>query len=52
MISIDDLDFAKKLLSINGNYYLDDYNKGAVFRVIKFDSEKYDEEIIQKKNQC
>ena len=45
MISIDELDFSKKLLSINDNYYLDEYDKGAVFRTIKFESEKYEDEI-------
>ena len=45
MVNINDLDFTQKLLSINGNYYLDDFNAGAVFRVIRFSSEKYDEEI-------
>lgn len=45
MISVDELDFTKKLLSINSVYYLDEFNKGAVFRIVKFDSEKFDEEI-------
>lgn len=45
MISVDDLDFSKKLLSVNSSYYLDEFDKGAVFRVVKFDSEKFDEEI-------
>lgn len=45
MIAVDDLDFSSKLLSINGSYYLDDFDKGAVFRVVKFDSDKFDEEI-------
>ncbi|MBQ8985253.1 CapA family protein [Candidatus Saccharibacteria bacterium] len=45
LIPFDELDFTRKLLSINDNYYLDDFNSGAVFRVISFDSEKYDEEI-------
>lgn len=45
LIKLDDLDFSKKLLSINNKYYLDDFNAGAVFRVIKFDSDKYQEEI-------
>ena len=33
-ISIDELDFQKKLLSINGDYYLDSFESGAVFRVL------------------
>ena len=45
MISVDDLDFTNKLLSVNSSYYLDEFNKGAVFRVVKFESEKFDEEI-------
>ena len=44
-ISIEDLDFTKKLLAVDGEYYLDDFNSGATFRVIDFDSEKYSEEI-------
>ncbi len=46
MINIDELDFQQKLLSINDKYYLDEFNSGAVFRVIKFESEKYEEEIL------
>lgn len=45
MISIGELDFTKKLLSMDGGYYLDDFDKGAIFRVVKFDSTKFDEEI-------
>ena len=45
-ISIDELDFQKKLLSINGDYYLDSFESGAVFRVVKFDSEKFEDEIL------
>ena len=45
MVDINELDFSKKLLSINDKYYLDEFNSGAVFRTIKFDSEKYDEEV-------
>lgn len=45
MINLADLDFTKKLLAINHNYYLDTFDKGAVFRVIKFDSPKFTEEI-------
>lgn len=44
-ISIDDLDFTKKLLSIDENYFLNTFSSGAEFRIITFDSEKYDEEI-------
>lgn len=45
MIDVDDLNFTQKLLSINDHYYLDDFDTGAVYRVVKFDSEKYDDEI-------
>lgn len=45
MIDVNDLTFQNKLLSVNGEYYLDNYNAGAVFRVITFDSEKYEGEI-------
>ncbi len=45
IIDINDLDFSKKLLSINGHYYLDEFDAGAIFRVIKIDSDKYDEEV-------
>lgn len=44
-IPIGDLDFRSKLLSVDEVYYLNDFNGGAEFRVIKFDSEKYAEEI-------
>ena len=44
-IPVDKLDFTKKLLSVDNKYYLDDFNSGAEFRTITFDSEKYDEEI-------
>ncbi|MBR5647750.1 CapA family protein [Candidatus Saccharibacteria bacterium] len=44
-ISINDLDFSKKLLSLDGYYYLKEFNKGAKFEIIKFESEKYEEEI-------
>ena len=45
MIDFDDLDFQKKLLSINDKYYLDNFDSGAIFRTIKFDSEKFEDEI-------
>ena len=44
-IPIGELNFNKKLLSISGDYYLDSFDKGAVFRVLKFESEKYEDEI-------
>ena len=45
LIPIKDLDFSKKLLSVNGHYYLDDFASGAIYRIISFDSEKFNEEI-------
>ena len=45
LIPFSDLNFSNKLLSINDKYYLDDFNEGGVYRIISFDSEKYDEEI-------
>ena len=44
-IPFEELDFTKKLLAVNGEYYLDDFNRGAKFRIITFDSEKFEEEI-------
>ena len=46
MIPLDELDFKQKLLAVNGSYYLDDFNKGAVYRILKFDSEKFEDEIL------
>ena len=45
LIPIDELSFSKKLLKLNGDYYLDSFDSGAVFRIISFDSELYDKEI-------
>ena len=45
LIEIDNLDFSQKLLKINGDYYLDNFNSGAVFRIISFESDLYNEEI-------
>ncbi|MBO7718154.1 CapA family protein [Candidatus Saccharibacteria bacterium] len=44
-LPIEKLSFEKKLLSWDGKYYLDSFSSGAKFRVISFESEKYDEEI-------
>ena len=44
-IPVEDLDFTRKLLSVDGEYYLDNFDSGATFWVIKFESEKYTEEI-------
>ena len=45
VIPIGELDFTKKLLSIDGEYYLDTFDKGAYYQVISFESEKFAEEI-------
>ncbi len=45
LISVADLDFSQKLLSVNGHYYLDEFSEGAIYRVVSFESEKFDEEI-------
>ena len=45
LIPLSELDFSKKLLSINGKYYLDEFDTGAVFRTIEFNSEKFEDEI-------
>ena len=45
MIPVSELDFQQRLLRINDKYYLDDFKSGAVFYIVKFESEKYDEEI-------
>ena len=45
VIPIDELDFSKKLLAIDGEYYLDTFDKGAYYQIISFDSKKFEEEI-------
>lgn len=45
VIPIEELDSTKKLLAIDGEYYLDTFDKGAYYQVITFESEKFDEEI-------
>ena len=45
LVSVADLDFSQKLLSVNGHYYLDEFSDGAIYRVVSFESEKFDEEI-------
>ena len=41
LIDFDTLDFKKHLLSLNGSYYLDDFEKGAIFTILKFESDKF-----------
>ncbi|MDO4612377.1 MAG: CapA family protein [Candidatus Saccharibacteria bacterium] len=45
-ISLSELDATKKLLTLDGKYYLDDFSGGAIFRVVKFESEKLETEIL------
>ena len=45
VIPIEELDYTKKLLSIDGEYYLDTFDKGAYYSLISFESEKFAEEI-------
>lgn len=45
LIPISELDFTKKLLSLNDKYYLDELVSGAVYRIVSFNSEKFAEEI-------
>lgn len=45
LIPISELDFTKKLLSLNDKYYLDELVSGAVYRIVSFESEKFAEEI-------
>ena len=45
LIDFDTLDFKKHLLSLNGSYYLDDFEKGAIFTILKFESDKFKDEI-------
>lgn len=45
LIPISELDFSKKLLSINGQYYLDNFDTGAAYRVISLKSDKFEDEI-------
>ena len=44
-IPVDELDFSQKLLSVDGEYYLNSFESGATFRTISFESEKFAEEI-------
>lgn len=45
VVPIEELDSSKKLLAIDGEYYLDTFDKGAYYQVISFESEKFEEEI-------
>ena len=45
VIPLEELDNTKKLLSVDGEYYLDTLDKGAYYNIISFDSEKFEDEI-------
>ena len=45
LIPITELDFTKKLLSLNNKYYLDEFTTGGVYRIVSFVSDKFNEEI-------
>ena len=47
LISFGELNYKRKLLRINGKYYLDDFTEGAMMRVLKFQSEKYEQEVAE-----
>ena len=44
--NIENLNHKVKLLKLNDKYYLDDFKSGAVFRILSFESEKFEEEIL------
>ena len=45
MIPISELTNSQKLLSMDEKYYLDDFDDGANFRIIKFESDKFEDEV-------
>lgn len=45
LIAIEKLNSTQKLLSVDNNYYLDNFNNGAVFRTYVFESELFEKEI-------
>lgn len=44
-IDFEDLSFNQTLLAVDGNYYLDTFDKGAIYRYITFESTTYTKEI-------
>ena len=48
LISINYLQPTDRLLAIDNNYYLDTFDKGAIYRVIHFNSDNYEGEIEEK----
>ena len=45
VIDFEDLSFDNKLLKINDKYFLEEFNAGAIFHVMIFESEKFEEEV-------
>lgn len=45
MTPVDELDYTRRLMSLNGKYYLDEMDSGAVFRVVRFESDSFKDEI-------
>lgn len=45
LIPLSELNFQKKLLSVNNNYYLDSFTSGALFRVLRFESADFDSDV-------
>lgn len=45
LIKVEDLDSSVKLLSIDGEYYLDTFNSGAIFRYLVFNGKKPEESL-------
>ena len=45
IIPLEELDFMKKLLSVDGEYWLDTFDKGAYYQVITFESDNFEGEI-------
>lgn len=45
LVSARELDFTRRVWTINGEYYPETLAKGAIFRVIKIDSENYEADV-------
>ena len=45
LIPIEELDYSKKLLSVDGKYFLDTFDEGAYYKIVRFESDSFDEEI-------
>ncbi len=44
-IDFEDLSFNQTLLAVDDNYYLDTFDKGAIYRYVTFESETYAKEV-------